>query len=97
MKADNAFPEVVLEVKPWLTGSNHGDVALREFCETKLAQKFPDAALTFLDAILTENSFLIDTFEFSTDLVLKIPKVMDSGLSAFVGSVRGFHIAAVCG
>jgi hypothetical protein len=59
MKTDGAFPEAVSELKPWLTKQSQGDVTLYEFRETKLAKQFPDAALAFLDAVLTSSSFVL--------------------------------------
>jgi hypothetical protein len=49
MKAGDAFPDAVSQLKP----------SLHEFRETGLAGRFPEAALTFLDAILVQNSFFL--------------------------------------
>lgn len=42
-----------------LSTAPQGDVTLHQFRETELAKRFPEAALTFLDAILGEHSFLL--------------------------------------
>ena len=57
LRPATAFRRSVVEVKFWLRGLDHGDVTLHEFRKTNLAQQFPDAALTFLDAIVSENNF----------------------------------------
>jgi hypothetical protein len=55
MKADEAFPEAVSELKPWLSSATAADVTLHAFRETNLAKRFPEATLTFLDAVLTQR------------------------------------------
>jgi hypothetical protein len=59
MKAGDAFPDAVSTLKPWLSSVPQGDVTLHQFRETGLATRFPEDALTFLDAILGEHSFLL--------------------------------------
>jgi hypothetical protein len=59
MKAGDAFPEAVSLLKPWLSAAPNASVTLHEFREMQLAKQFPDAALTFLDAVVAPNSFLL--------------------------------------
>ncbi len=59
MSADGAFPDAVSELQPWLTHATGGDVTLHEFRGTSLAKRFPDAALTFLDTVLSHNRFFL--------------------------------------
>jgi hypothetical protein len=59
MKTDRAFPDAVSELKPWLSKATAGDVTLHEFRGTKLGERFPEAALTFLSAVVREDSFYL--------------------------------------
>jgi hypothetical protein len=59
MKAGDAFPDAVTQLKPWLSLDRHPSVTLHEFRETGLATRFPDASLSFLDAVVTSNSLLV--------------------------------------
>ena len=59
MKADDAFPDAVNLLKPWLSTATQSDVTLSEFEKTDLAKRFPEPALAFLDTILAENSFYL--------------------------------------
>jgi hypothetical protein len=59
MKAGDAFPDVVSELRHWLSASRQGDVTLHEFRTTNLAGQFPEASLTFLDSVIVEDSFLL--------------------------------------
>jgi hypothetical protein len=49
----------VSELKPWLSSVTQGDVTLHEFRETHFSKRFPEAALTFLDLVLTEKFFVL--------------------------------------
>lgn len=59
MKAGDAFPDAVSTLRPWLSSVPQGDVALHQFRATGQSKRFPEEALTFLDAILSERSFLL--------------------------------------
>jgi len=55
MAAGDAFPDAVFELRDWLVDATQPDVTLHEFRETHLAERFPEAALSFLSAILVKN------------------------------------------
>jgi hypothetical protein len=59
MKAGDAFPDAVSQLKPWLSSATQRDVTLYEFSETHLAARFPEAALIFLNTVLAQDSYLL--------------------------------------
>jgi hypothetical protein len=58
MKADDAFPDAVSDLRPWLSSVSQDRISLHGFAETHLARRFPEHALAFLDAVARPNSFL---------------------------------------
>ena len=59
MNANDAFPDAVKLLKPWLSAATQSDVTIHEFRKTDLAKRFPENSLVFLDTILSERSFLL--------------------------------------
>ena len=54
--ADEAFPAALAEVRRWLQGLAYPDRVVRRLHEVKLHERFPEATLRFLDAIVGDNS-----------------------------------------
>jgi hypothetical protein len=59
MRADDAFPDAVAILEPWLLKATGSDVTLHAFRNTNLSKRFPEAALTFLNAVLSERSLVL--------------------------------------
>jgi hypothetical protein len=71
---DDAFPDAVKLLKPWLSAATQSDVTIHEFEKTGLAKRFPEAALGFLDTILAESSFFL-----ANDLNAILSSVREAG------------------
>jgi hypothetical protein len=54
--ADDAFPDALAEVKNWLIPVGHPDYVIHLLHQSKLPQRFPEAALDFMDRIISDSA-----------------------------------------
>ncbi|MGH8728622.1 MAG: hypothetical protein ACREV9_10785 [Burkholderiales bacterium] len=54
--AQDAFPEALEELRYWLQPLDHPDYAVHRLHDAKLCERFPDAALTFLDIVAADDT-----------------------------------------
>jgi hypothetical protein len=54
--ADEAFPDALAELKNWLIPIDHPDYVIHLLYQSKLPQRFPEAALDFMDRIISDST-----------------------------------------
>ncbi len=61
VEMEDAFPEVLKKVYPWLQGVDRPDQVVRQLHKVKLDERFPEATLKLLDVIITEKGYWLPT------------------------------------
>jgi hypothetical protein len=54
--ANEDFPDALAEVKNWLVSIDHPDYVIHQLSNSRLSERFPQAALDFMDRIINDSA-----------------------------------------